>query len=286
MFRAQLSLMLHKKSFQFSFLLMLCISALYPAFCFLFLLLKDHVTLNDDLVSAISWIHNPSLFYYGNSFTPYLCYFIPIIVLFPFSISYIVENKYNYNSVCISRGGKRSYLMTKAVCSMLGGFLIFLIPSCINLLWNCLIMPECFDFYSKDAYYLMHYQMNLGLNPYYISSFSFWAFCHPVLDALLSCFSVSLFAAVCALIVYTISLNVKKFAYLSSFPLVVFLLALQKTEYSGILSDSFIGAVDPISFVCVGCDERQHPGFYLLFLAICTAVCFLIIHNKSKKDLV
>lgn len=286
MFRAQLSLMLHKKSFQFSFILMLCIASFYPAYSYIKLLLMGHVTLKDDIMYVLSWIDTPYLFSYYNYLTGYLYYLIPIIVLFPFAISYITEKKYNYASVCASRCGKRSYLMVKAVCSMLGGFLIFFIPSCINVLWNFLIMPEAFQSYSNDAYYLMHYQMNLQIDPHYISPLAIHGFRHPIFDSLLSCLSISLFAAVCALIVYTISLLVKKFAYLASFPLIVILLVLQRVNAVTSVTRTWIGAVDPIAYVCSDSEDRWHFGFYLLLLAICTIVCLWIINNKSKKDLI
>lgn len=286
MFRAQLSLMLHKKSFQFSFILLLCIGAFYPAYSYIRLLLMGFVTLKDDIMYVLYLIDTPYLFSYYNTLTGYLYYLIPIVVLFPFAISYVTEKKYNYASIFASRCGKRSYLMVKAACSMLGGFLIFFIPSCINVLWNCLIMPEAFQSYSNDAYYLMHYQMNLQIDPHYISPLAIRGFTHPIFDSLLSCFSISLFAAVCALIVYTISLTVKKFAYLASLPLIVILLVLQRINASTPVTQTWIGAVDPIAYVCSDSEDRWHFGFYLLILVICSIVCFWLINNKSKKDLI
>lgn len=286
MFRAQLSLMLHKKSFQFSFILLLCIGAFYPAYSYIRLLLMGFVTLKDDIMYVLYLIDTPYLFSYYNTLTGYLYYLIPIVVLFPFAISYVTEKKYNYASIFASRCGKRSYLMVKAACSMLGGFFIFFIPSCINVLWNCLIMPEAFQSYSNDAYYLMHYQMNLQIDPHYISPLAIRGFTHPIFDSLLSCFSISLFAAVCALIVYTISLTVKKFAYLASLPLIVILLVLQRINASTPVTQTWIGAVDPIAYVCSDSEDRWHFGFYLLILVICSIVCFWLINNKSKKDLI
>lgn len=280
MFFSQLSLMFHKRSFKFSFSVMLMFATLLPTYFFVTGWL-GHFTSEQDLSMLLENIKNPYIFYAYSNYLFYMYYFIPVILIFPFPLSYYTEMKCGYNVSCISRKGKKSYFFIKAICCMIGGFIIFFVPSIINILWTLLIIPEAYVSYSLSSAEIESIQMSLIKGDPIPNNLIFSSE-HPILSNLRSALMISIFAAVCALSIYTISLYMKKYPYLASFPMILLLLTLYIFDGNSNYSNS----IDPLMYACMGYRQCYSSAYFVLFIGIMLLLNFIFIILKSEMDVI
>lgn len=282
MLRSQLSLMFHKKSFWISLTLMISIACFFPT---LYLISgKSGFYLYDgyDITLLYQIIGNPYIFYYYSDYSFFLYYLIPVISLFPFAFSYCTESRSGYSALAVSRSGIKAYLTTKAICSMIGVFLIFFIASLINLLWSLLLMPEAFYIFSESIISIDNTHLTQISGDYLVSQSGLFTLEHPVLSSLAAGVSMSAFAAVCALCVYTFSLYIKQYAYLSSFPLIIILIVMNLIDNTELFSFS----IDPMTYACSGAYICGPYLYFIILIAAVILICFMTIRTKAERDLI
>lgn len=124
--KTQFALMVNKRNFWFgiSFFLFYCIiSYFYSLFIY-----------NGYDVASIP---NAASLFIGNEDAPFYSYFrslYPFAVILPFSFSYFDDIALEANKYYSSRMGKKNYVLSKAIVSFFGSFLIVFIPFTINIL--------------------------------------------------------------------------------------------------------------------------------------------------------
>jgi len=60
----------------------------------------------------------------------------PFVVILPFSFSYFEDKETQTYNFYVSRMGKKNYILSKAIVSFCGSFLIIFIPFLLNMLLN------------------------------------------------------------------------------------------------------------------------------------------------------
>lgn len=281
MLRSQLYLMFQKKSFLISFSIMMAIASFLPSIYFFlsyFGFFKDY---GQDISLFLEQIKNPYLFYAYSDFTFYMYYFIPVILSLPFSLSFCVEKRCGYSSLLISRGGIKKYIFSKSVCCLCGGFICFFIPSIINILLNKCLIKEATDTYCLSSSEISNAILNSISKGKETSKEWIFSIEHPIGALLKSAFLISIFAGVCSLTIYTISLYLQKQPYLASFPLIVILL----TFY---IFDPQVQApsINPLMYACLGYRKCYSIMYYICFILIATFINYVFILAKSRKDVI
>lgn len=281
MLRSQLYLMFQKRSFLLSFSIMMAISAFLPSFYFLlsyFDVIKDT---REDFSLFLEQVKNPYLFYAYSDFTFYLYYFIPVILLLPFSLSFCIEKKSGYSTLLVSRGGIKQYIFSKSVCCIIGGFICFFIPSTINIIINHCLIGE-----ATNTYCLSSSQISAAI----LNGISKgkdvpkeWIYCieRPLVAEFKSAFLISVFAGVCSLTLFTFSLFFPKRPYHAAFPLIVILLTFYIFDTNGQES-----SLNPLMYACLGYRRCYSLTYYICFTLVTIGVNYAFIGAKLRKDII
>lgn len=281
MLKSQLYLMLQKKSFLITFSIMMVISSFLPTIYFFLSYLGFFQRSGQDLSLFLEEVKNPYLFYAYSDFTFYLYYFIPIILILPFPLSYCIEKKCGYSSLLVSRGGKKKYIISKSVCCMIGGFVCFFFPAIINILMNYFIISE-----ATDTYCLSSSQISSAI----LTGISHgktvsgeWIYCieHPLAATFKSALLISVFAGVCSLTIYTFSLYLQKRPYLAAFPLIIILLTFYIFDTKGQAP-----SINPLMYACLGYRRCYSIGYYICFTLISICINYAFIGVRTRKDIV
>lgn len=212
--RFQFKIMVFKKGFKISFTLMMLLSI----GCILY---YSIVNLGNDISNVISPRY--AYMFYNNQYSSILMLLIPIISMLPFSSSFFVDSKLNYNNIIISKIGIWRYYISKGICCMIGSFLIFFIPLIINILLNQLVFPESGMSSTYETFFSLfktQYSSNEGYRNASIPMLNLYI-THPQLYNLLFAFLISLFSSICSLLSYSLTFFMKKYPYLSSIPMII-----------------------------------------------------------------
>lgn len=131
--RMQLNLIIHKKGFQISFLIVLgyvIINYLYYVFTLWGYNSSD--------------LYNPAVLIALNSDSKFSWYFItyyPFLVVLPAGFTFMTDREINIIPIVQSRQSIQNYYFSKIIASFISGFIVFSIPFLFNLLINVLTFP-------------------------------------------------------------------------------------------------------------------------------------------------
>lgn len=130
----QFLVMVNKKEFKLAFSFALC----WALYCYWYNIQNQAGT---DIV--LYW--DAKQFYCGSSLHPlwyYFTFLFPILVVLPFSTSYLTERANGTSVLLISNMGVGRYILSKIVVCFIGGFLIILIPFLINYIFCQVTFPH------------------------------------------------------------------------------------------------------------------------------------------------
>lgn len=190
--------LLHKRSFQATFLLVF----LYSTICFLYFGLRY-------CFGELDFVLNGSAIFVGTDAGPdflkdiYKMLF-PILVVIPYMGSFFEETKKIGNiSFSIVRTSSLRYLVAKLVAAFVGNFLIFF----VSYGWNLLC---CVSAFGENRYTLYGVPDTELFYMGFIGScnipYKMFYLTHPVLYNLLYCVGIAIFAGILGVFTYTLSL--------------------------------------------------------------------------------
>jgi hypothetical protein len=131
--KMQLDLIIHKKGFQISFLIVL-----------------GYVILNYLYYVFTLWgynssdLYNPAVLNALNSDSKFSWYFItyyPFLVVLPAGFIFMTDKEINIIPIVQSRQSVQNYYLSKIIAAFISGFIVFSIPFLFNLLINVLTFP-------------------------------------------------------------------------------------------------------------------------------------------------
>lgn len=141
-----LNIMMKKRTFKFSFFLVLLLCILLP---FIYAIQYKGY--------AVAQLPSAYTLYVGNAMGltwEYLQLIFPFLVIFPYSMSFYEEMKEGAILYIQTRSGRKKYYISQLVTCFIGGFIIIFIPFIINILLNAVIFPESANDYisTYDMY--------------------------------------------------------------------------------------------------------------------------------------
>ncbi|WP_167958161.1 hypothetical protein [Anaerosporobacter faecicola] len=275
----QWKIMTHKMEFIFAFLVAVtyaCISLLYN-----FNYYKD---------TDISKIPAADTLFCMSSYSKTWSYFeviFPFLVILPFAISFINENRNGITPMLVYRSTHKQYFLSKAVVCFLGGFLIIMLPFLLNLVL-------CHIFFSNNHNVIFgeygmpnYFRTLLGTNQGYRTTFH----AKPFLDVylvsttlynLLYILLLSLFSGLVGVFVLSWSYFIKKHVILLFLPFFILIRITNAMTVSSFniasqnheklfLNYSIMDYFSPFSF-------SGQNWYYMLLLCLMMILFCLIAH--------
>lgn len=196
MLRAQLKCLFYKREFVVTFLVMTVLSLFqFVQNCALQFGADQSFYLSADKL-FIGYAFN-------NDFAIFLPYLLPILIIIPFSDSYLLDHKQYVLPSLLSRTTAKAYYWCKLAIVFFSVFCIIFIPFLMNFLLGLVAFPLESSNYSFEAlsanqspYY--SYYINLILFPkFYLR--------HPYLYELTFLLALTFFCALCAVLMYQLS---------------------------------------------------------------------------------
>lgn len=147
MIRMQFRLMINKKEFQLVYLINLV---------YVFLVYLKHISaywgdevstiLSPGSTSAIVWHYNISRIYH------IYIILLPFLLVLPFAMSFIDDNKNLILFALQIRSGVKVYYIAKGIVCFIGGFLAFFVPLFMNFILNHVTFPDSGLTFMGDLY--------------------------------------------------------------------------------------------------------------------------------------
>ena len=277
--------MFHKKGFQISFIIMTVLSCGLPIYYMLKNIIKEN-DISNSVSNQYAYIFNAH-----SPISAFAIYFIPILAIMPFSLSYRSEKKLNYSPTVMIRTGIKKYYTTKAFACFIGSFLVFFVPLTLNIILNQIFMPETNinvigqtlsalirEDYSGNTSYIEHYS-SFPLLILFLK--------HPQIYNLLSIFLMSLFCGISGLFSFAISLKIRNYIYFSALPMIIILLAGYKFRElfeQGIVSGRMFVNLVMTDYCIPESLQGKNYALFALFCFIITLVSFSIVKLHAKDD--
>ncbi len=262
--KTQFALMVNKRNFWFGMFLFL-------SYCIISYLYSLYIYSGYDVAS----IRNAASLFIGNENTPFYSYFkslYPFAIILPFSFSHFDDTSLEVNLYYYSRIGKKNFVLSKAIVSFLGSFLIVFIPFIINILLNSFTYVEngnTFNgvLFSREFCGTMVNDAEINastmfLFPLYIKN--------QTLYNLLYSFLMSLFSGVLGFFAFACSLKIKKLKVLVFVPVYALFLITRLT------GEAFLYYGDLLEFVMVGLSNGRN---IILFLLLCISIMAYSIYS-------
>lgn len=128
-----LNIMMRKKTFRFSFMLVMLLCIYLPFF----------YAVKYRYLSAIQ-LPTAHTLYVGNALGlgwKYIQLVFPFLVIFPYSMSFFDESKEGTILYVQARNGRKQYYVSQLITCFIGGFIMLCIPFMVNILLNTIIFP-------------------------------------------------------------------------------------------------------------------------------------------------
>lgn len=279
--RMQCNLMIHKKGFQFSFLISLlyCLGTyIYYALTYLH---KDIST----LFSAQSLFADYEL----TIFYPIFSSIYPFLLVFPFAFCFITDTQIKIKDVVKIRTGNSPYFVSQAITCMIGAFLIIFIPFVINIFLNSITFPadgNTFFGYINS----INYNANLtGDSVVVKSNYKDLAFLRiylksPLLFNLLYSFINSLAAGISSLFIYSISFFIKRYKMLLLLPFYLLLYLFSNLDVILENTSPPYTQYNILRYLSIRISFGDSPVFILSFYIALLIISIIIIITKIKKE--
>lgn len=259
--KAQWYLTLQKKGFWFSFWAVLIFSGAS------YLL---HVA--EGMGRDIFQMNRPGdyfpLVYWENSVS-YFTIFFPFLAAFPTAfISYDEEQGKSF-AFGVIRSSWRMYYTAKAAVAFLAAAVLLWIPFGVNILWNVLTFRDAGNGYDGMTY----------SSPYFADEN--WAFekiykLHPIGYQILFVALAGIFAGICGMFAYCVSLYIKKYKILCVLPLFLLFFVTRELEISGLVMDEYF--TFPLGKACV-------PAMFAVEGLLLAAGILLLARHIRKREL-
>jgi len=155
----------------------------------------------------------------------YLLMLYIFILLFPFSFSYIKEQKLAINSIIQARCNVKQLYITNLICCFLGTFIVFMVPFVIEMLINKIVFFNCTGLLSGAAKYSYAHSATISGDNVFANTVSKGVpllalfIKHTFAYNLLFAFIFSSFCGLMAVFIYCISKYMRKLSILLFLPL-------------------------------------------------------------------
>ena len=275
--------MTRKKSFRFSFILVLLLCICLP-----FVYAVQYKGYNmSELPSAYT-------LYIGNAMGivwNYVQLLFPFLVIFPYSMSFYEESKDGTILYIQARSGRTSYYISQLITCFVGGFVIICIPFLLNILLNFIIFPEIAnDYISTYDRYTYNWcggitgsttifpvlSKGYMLKELYIN----YPQLHNMLFALLS----GLVAGIMAMLAYAFSIFIKKSRLFIFFLMYLFFqifVMVDSVVYDNWSEETTYVCVNLVTYVSNGL--LQVGRVYGVFFVILFAVVLFVIKTVKER---
>ncbi len=276
--------MLNKKGFKIAFSVMMLIAVAIPIIYMYISIVK-----NDDICNVTGAQY---AFYFDRNSVLSNCivYMIPIISALPFSFSYIEDRKLGCDVVFINKMGSKKYYISKSVVCFLGAFIVFLLPSIVNIVFSYAFFPDSkqdmhgvslanllfTDYLINDKNILIGSQFNM-LDTYIN---------HPIIyNIYLSVIGAAL-AGVCSVVTFACTLFISKYYYISILPsMLFFLIGIKYYQFyqSGIV-DTYFFNFNLADYLVA--DSTRGKNYFLFWLMLIMILCisYFFIIKKSRRE--
>lgn len=229
---------------------------------------------------------------YGNAYAPYILFLFPILLVMPYADIHMKDCVNGTNLLYLTRSKRREWYFAQALVVMIGTFIVFLIPSLLNILLNAITFAENGNYVQTGDYqYSYNYFWGLEGNNIMRDVLEKGAklgsiICNsPQLYNVMYAFLIAGTGAVLAYFAYAISMILGKgkiYIYLLVFVIVQFISLFDVVAYTYM----------PV-YVCCNFSEYLLSGFrkvgcsYSLFFGMLAVLCIIstiLIGAKAKKS--
>lgn len=284
--RYQWSIMIHSEEFKLAFSIMFILTVFsYLRYVFQYWGSDVNQVITGSDLQAINAISNIG---------GVLPYVLSLVIVLPFSTSYIVDRNYNNENFVLHRCNKDTYLLSKMVVCFVGGLLIVLVPFLINTVLCKVTFFENLN-YWYGSYGTQNYVKNIvGTNQLYKSVNPVLPFMSlylrsPWLYSLLYIIMLSIFSGLLSIFVLFCSFWTKRYKILLFLPvymIVRFLRVLDTASFSAAMAseknlylnynimDYFI----PQSF------HGQSVLFAMVFIGLMVLFCAVSYMRERKRE--
>lgn len=288
LFVQQFNLMIHKKGFQFSSIVMLCICGLSFIQSVKMYQGIDTILIPPANELVVLFESSP----YSLAVPQVLCF----LVLFPFASSLVNDKNLKIIDIYLSKVSMKMYYWCKALVCMVGTFIVVYIPLIINqilvyftfrsdttspvngvpgsevYMWHIIDTPdEIYALNGNNKYGYLSGILMPGL--YTKNSFVYY---------LAWGFLVAFVASLLALFIYAVSCFVRKYAIILLIP--VYALVTLIGSVWIYLDDNQSITTQFSDYLVVSIVRNKFYPALLIFLMILVAISFVLIHISSKKD--
>jgi hypothetical protein len=259
--KSQCFLTLQKKGFWFSFWVMLLFSG---AVYFLHVaggMGRDVFQMNrpGDYFPLVRWENGVS----------YFTIFFPFLAVFPAAfVSYDEEQGKSF-AFGVIRSSWGVYYAAKAVTAFLAGAVLIWVPFGIHILWNVLTFRDTGNGYDGMAYSVQYFADESA-------AFEIIYKRHPIGYQILFVALAGVFAGICALFAYCVSLYIKKYKILCVLPLFLLFFATRELEFKGLVLDEYF--TFPLGKECI-------PAMFMVEALLLAAGVLLLAGHVKKKEL-
>lgn len=283
--KMQLSLMIHKFSFKFSFSFVLS----YVLFSYVSnLLLYKDVDKFDMYSSSFLFVGNGHAALWGIFETVF-----PFLTVLPFALSYLDDSNIKINNYIISRMKRKNYYFSKLTACFFGGFIIILIPFCINAVLYKITFMENHNIpigaYNLTPYYEALSGMDIYTNTNYKGLFLLELYLYsPFLYNLFYIFILSSFSGIMSMFNGTCAFYMKKHKILLFIPTYLLLFLFRALDsYIFVNNDklSYIN-LDWMKYVNVNFYFGKNYGVFLIFIIAISLFSLVSVFYMSRKDLI
>lgn len=230
----------------------------------------------------------------GGNWWDYIALIFPFLVVLPYSLSFLNENKSGVVLYVQARGNRKTYYYSQLITCFIGTALVFLVPFLLNILLNAILFPVNGNDYisTYNAYDSNWTDTIMGKGFYRATLFHGYLFkkiaiMHPQLYNVLYAFGIAIASGVMGMFTYavsillqknTISLLIANYLFFSIF------IVLDRVLEEGNIFPVYINTnlTDYLS------NGHFNHGLvypiYLLFLLFEVVCSVLIIKSRLKKD--
>lgn len=282
-----LTIMMRKKTFRFSFLLVLALCIGMP-----FVYAVQYTGCSTMQLPATHTL------YVGNAMGLVWDYFqlvFPVLVIFPYSMSFFEESKNGTLLYIQARSSRKQYYISQLITAFIGGFVIICIPFLINILLNAILFPaEGNDYLSTFDRYTYNWSGSITgsttVFPVLAKGFVFKGLYadHPQLHNLLFALLAGVGAGMMAMLAYACSMVVRRnrfFLFLAMYLIFEVLAMVNSVLYDRWSESSVYVCTDFVSYLSNGLLQvGRSYGLFWGFMAGMAGVVLCLVRKRIEED--
>ena len=216
--------------------------------------------------------------YYNADMTLLLVQLYPVIVVCPAGFTLISEENRKTDTLLIARMGSKKYYVSKVAASFIVTSLVFVIPTLIELVLNCISFPTAAtgDFINLNQY-----------NPRYVEMVSHYTFAElfkidSYLYSVISTLFFGVFSGILGMFTVALSM-ILKVRYKIFLFLPVFVLLNISLYFSEIIK-CVPFSVRWFDYVYIFNDAEESGAFFIVAVVMLMAVSFFCVFYKGRRD--